>query len=274
MNPQQPPSASTRPDPPATAPFAEHGSRPNHVAQPATSGPAAAATTGPKQQKGKGKDSNPNPPQKQPQSKKAMKKAAAAGTRRDIQGPGSGSELYKRMNFLMQAAQLMAHQAGHIAPVQPQTQAKPKGKAGAKGKRARTTPRVAKSSPLAAVARHLGREMMMTARKNALKIDPSVKHSMCRRCWTVLVPGLSMQVQVLEPYNKATEQQPATQPANPAAMDVDEPETPSPAISKPASTPAITQTCSNCGFTRGHPVRPGYVPFHDRAAVVEEPPTQ
>ncbi|KAI9225064.1 RNAse P Rpr2/Rpp21/SNM1 subunit domain-containing protein [Blastocladiella britannica] len=207
-------------------------------------------------------------------------KRATKAARRDISGPGEGSELYKRLNFLMQASHLLARPpppASTAISIKSKKPAAPAptgsttstataptvlteptvaaptapGKKKRRRTRSKPTPRLA---PFAGLSRHLGREMIQTARKSSLKIDPTAKHSVCRRCYTFMIPGTTASLAVSEPGDLEEEEEEGSK------ADV--------------SDPYVIYRCNACGYRRRCLARPGYVPFHESAVVDPNNPMQ
>ncbi|KAI9189460.1 hypothetical protein H9P43_000893 [Blastocladiella emersonii ATCC 22665] len=219
--------------------------------------PDAASDAGAPTPAGRGGKKPQQPKQAQKQQQKQSKKAVKAA-RRDIVGPGEGSELYRRLNFLMQAAHLVSLPQSAPAPSGRVEKKDVKGKRKSRRKHAPHE----QLPGLTALGRHLAREMMATARKSSLKIDPSVKHSVCRRCSTFMVPGATCDIDVTDPAEpknaetaKTAESEPATA-AEPAWKRM-----------TGSTAPRVVYQCMACGWTRTNLARPGYVPFHERAAV-------
>ena len=82
-------------------------------------------------------------------------------------------EIYQRMNFLYQAATLMTT---ITTDTQPQTPSN--------------------SKNLASLGRFYVNTMKTIGTKQVLRIDPSIKRTICKRCDTILLPGVTSRIRI------------------------------------------------------------------------------
>lgn len=103
---------------------------------------------------------------------------------------------------------------------------------------ARTSP-----TPLLALSRGYARNLDLVAKKTVLKLTPSMKQSMCHRCHTVKIPGVTMSVRLENLLRKQS-------PHN----DV------------------LTHKCLGCGHVKRYPVGANreFLPFDQRPGVKVE----
>ncbi|RIB24048.1 RNAse P Rpr2/Rpp21/SNM1 subunit domain-containing protein [Gigaspora rosea] len=117
-------------------------------------------------------------------------------------------ELYQRMNFLYQAATLMTT-ITTSAPTNTSTNTK---------------------KSLIPLSRFYISTMKSIGTKQVLRIDPSIKRTLCKRCDSVLLPGVTSQIRIK---------------------------------SKPE--PQLQMMCTQCGTARGYPIRKGYQLFSEKS---------
>ncbi|CAG8597940.1 17822_t:CDS:2, partial [Racocetra persica] len=66
--------------------------------------------------------------------------------------------------------------------------------------------------------------------KQVLRIDPSIKRTLCKKCESVLLPGLTSRIRI-----------------------------------KPKPEPQLQVMCTQCGTARGYPIRKGYQLFSEKS---------
>ncbi|KAK7204519.1 RNAse P Rpr2/Rpp21/SNM1 subunit domain-containing protein [Myxozyma melibiosi] len=96
------------------------------------------------------------------------------------QAPVKNRDQYLRASFLYQAAVLMASSADANPEV--------------------STKATAATAPL---SRLYASQMRAVAQKSVLKLDPSIKRTICKRCDSVLIPGSTLSVHVENLSKKA-----------------------------------------------------------------------
>ncbi|KAK9468340.1 RNAse P Rpr2/Rpp21/SNM1 subunit domain-containing protein [Lipomyces arxii] len=106
---------------------------------------------------------------------------------------------YLRISFLYQAAQLMANTSRTSAELT--------------------------SAPTAPLSRFYASQMRSVARKNVIRLDPSIKRTVCKRCDSVLIPGSTCAVAI---ENESRD--------------------------KVAHADVLTHTCMVCGGQKRYPV--------------------
>ncbi|CAG8716517.1 8589_t:CDS:2 [Dentiscutata erythropus] len=108
-------------------------------------------------------------------------------------------ELYQRMNFLYQAATLMTKSTNTKKSLIP-------------------------------LSRFYISTMKSIGTKQVLRIDPSIKRTLCKKCESVLIPGVTSRIRI-----------------------------------KPKPEPQLQVLCTQCGTTRGYPARKGYQLFSEKS---------
>ncbi|KAG9284045.1 hypothetical protein G9A89_022819 [Geosiphon pyriformis] len=130
-------------------------------------------------------------------------------------------ELFQRMNFLYQAAALMTTT---ILPEQ-NNQINSKNKSGSESNNQFASPQ-----NIAPLGRFYINTMKNIGKKQVLRMDPSIKRTLCNRCETLLVPGFTSRIRVKSRKQKHLE-----------------------------------VMCTECLSTKSFPVREGYQIFSEKS---------
>ncbi|KAI8057003.1 RNAse P Rpr2/Rpp21/SNM1 subunit domain-containing protein [Syncephalis plumigaleata] len=122
------------------------------------------------------------------------------------------AEEFQRMNFLYQAAALMT--AATTGRSRSSSDIPPCNRSKRKTAKSRPHPSPATRQrlgnvndpthpPLAGLGRFYVSSLRTVARRNVLRIDPTLKRSLCRRCDSLLLPGVNANIRVEETANPA-----------------------------------------------------------------------
>ncbi|CAG8482597.1 12845_t:CDS:2 [Dentiscutata heterogama] len=147
-------------------------------------------------------------------------------------------ELYQRMNFLYQAATLMTTittsstttLAQTNNSINPESIFYDMNELDKSRKNSSINSSTNTKKSLIPLSRFYISTMKSIGTKQVLRIDPSIKRTLCKKCESVLIPGVTSRIRIK---------------------------------SKPE--PQLQVMCTQCGTTRGYPARKGYQLFSEKS---------